>query len=56
MADRISNLGEPPHHWNNEKRKRYQDEAKIILENLAEGNKLLAVRLQEKIDNYSTYI
>ena len=56
MADRISNLGEPPHYWNNEKRRNYQNEAKIILEHLAEGNELLAVRLQEKIDDYAKYI
>jgi (p)ppGpp synthase/HD superfamily hydrolase len=53
MADRISNLGEPPHYWNKEKRQKYQNEAKVILEHLSEGNKLLAIRLQEKIDNYS---
>jgi (p)ppGpp synthase/HD superfamily hydrolase len=56
MADRISNLGEPPHYWKKEKRQKYQNEAKVILEHLGEANKLLAMRLQEKIDNYSKYI
>ena len=56
MADRVSNLGEPPHYWKPEKVKAYRDEAKIILEHLAEANELLAIRLQGKIDNYTKYI
>lgn len=56
MADRISNLGEPPHYWKKEKVQSYQNEAKVILEHLSEGNELLAIRLQEKIDNYSQYL
>ena len=53
MADRIANLGKPPHHWEKQKVKAYQNEAKFILEHLAEGNELLALRLQGKIDDYS---
>ena len=56
MADRVANLGEPPHYWKAEKVKAYRDEAKIILEYLLEANELLAIRLQEKIDNYTKYI
>ncbi len=56
MADRVSNLGKPPHYWKAEKVKAYRDEAKIILEYLLEANELLAIRLQEKIDNYTKYI
>lgn len=56
MADRISNLGEPPKYWKKEKVQAYQNEAKVILEHLGETNELLATRLQMKIDNYSKYI
>jgi (p)ppGpp synthase/HD superfamily hydrolase len=56
MADRVANLGEPPHYWDSEKRKRYQDEAQIILDHLAKADEVMANRLRGKIDNYSKYI
>lgn len=52
LADRITNLQPPPKHWDREKIKKYRIEALLILEHLAEANKYLADRLQQKIDNY----
>jgi len=56
MADRVANLGEPPHYWALEKRRRYQEEAQIIWDYLHEANDALAKRLEEKIEEYSTYL
>ena len=56
MADRITNLQPPPKHWNKEKRKNYQGEARIIHENLKDGNRYLADRLMMKINDYENYI
>ncbi|WP_338793337.1 HD domain-containing protein [Bernardetia sp. Wsw4-3y2] len=55
LADRIVNLKEPPHYWNIEKRIKYQEEAKLILEKLGDASLYLAKRLQEKIENYEQY-
>ena len=56
IADRICNLQEPPRHWSREKRARYQEEARFILEELGAASPYLAGRLQAKIDAYSRYI
>ena len=56
MADRVANLGEPPHYWTVEKQKRYQKEAQIIWDYLHEGNEVMAERLKEKIEAYSIYL
>ena len=56
MADRISNLGEPPHYWKLEKRQAYRDEAKIIFNYLHEANEVLSKRLEEKIDGYGKFL
>ena len=56
LADRITNLGIPPKHWDNEKIKKYQKEAGFILSCLANSNIYLAKRLEEKIENYNNYI
>jgi len=56
MADRISNLGEPPHYWALEKRQAYRDEAKIIWEYLHKANDALAKRLEEKIEGYGKFL
>ena len=55
LADRIVNLKEPPHYWNVEKRIKYQEEAKVILEKLGMASLYLAKRLEEKIENYEQY-
>lgn len=52
MADRICNLYAPPYYWNESKKEKYLEEAKIIYEYLKEGNDYLAKRLSEKIEIY----
>lgn len=56
LADRITNLQQPPPGWSKEKRIKYQEEAKLILSELGSGNKYLAKRLEAKIVEYSNYI
>ncbi len=55
LADRISNLQQPPRHWRPEKIRRYRAEAEMILETLGEANECLARRLEEKIVAYGIY-
>ena len=56
LADRITNLGIPPKHWDNDKIKKYQKEAGFILSCLCNSNIYLSKRLKEKIENYNNYI
>jgi len=56
LADRITNLQPPPAHWNNERKIAYREEARLILNELKEGNKFLARRLETKIEEYQIYI
>ena len=56
LADRITNLGIPPKHWDNEKIKKYQKEASFILSCLGNSNIYLAKRLKEKIEDYNNYV
>lgn len=55
LADRITNLGIPPSHWDKEKIKKYQQEANFILSCLGNSNIYLAKRLKEKIEDYNKY-
>ncbi len=56
MADRITNLQEPPSNWNNKKRIAYKKEAELIYNMLKEANQKLSKRLKQKIGEYSNYI
>lgn len=56
LADRIANLNPPPGSWPAEKRKKYQDVSWDIYNELKDGNRTLAERLQTKIHDYSRYI
>jgi len=56
LADRITNLSKPPKHWNNEKKKKYLDEANLILSCLKNSNIHLSLRLEEKIKDYEKYM
>ncbi len=56
MADRICNLYAPPFYWTNDKKSKYLVEAKLIYDELKEGNKYLANRLKKKIENYRKYL
>ncbi len=56
MADRITNLQPPPSYWTIEKRKKYLDQAKFILDELKSGSDFLSDRLTAKILEYQPYI
>lgn len=56
LADRITNLQPPPARWKNAKKMDYLEEARLILNELKEGNVSLARRLETKIEEYQTYI
>lgn len=56
MADRITNLQEPPAFWPAEKRRAYQSEAREILERLSGRNTAIEQRLAKCIDEYARYI
>jgi (p)ppGpp synthase/HD superfamily hydrolase len=55
MADRISNLTEPPADWLEDKIIAYHEEAGLILQNLKHCSSLLADRLKQKIETYRRY-
>jgi (p)ppGpp synthase/HD superfamily hydrolase len=55
MADRIANLGPPPHYWNGNKISRYREEAIQIYNTLHTASDYLSKRLMEKIDAYRMY-
>jgi (p)ppGpp synthase/HD superfamily hydrolase len=56
LADRIVNLYRPPWYWKNEKKEEYLEEARLILEELQEGNVYLAERLALKIEKYKLFL
>lgn len=56
LADRITNLQPPPSYWTIEKRKKYLDQAKLILDELKSGSDFLSDRLTAKILEYRSYI
>lgn len=56
MADRICNLYAPPFYWDNERKKAYIFESKVIYDYLKDGNSYLAERLRVKIEEYNKYI
>ncbi|MEO6719535.1 MAG: HD domain-containing protein [Ferruginibacter sp.] len=53
LADRITNLQPPPSYWDENKRAKYKDEARIILNELQDGNDFLARRLNASIEVYN---
>ncbi|NOK57883.1 MAG: bifunctional (p)ppGpp synthetase/guanosine-3*,5*-bis(diphosphate) 3*-pyrophosphohydrolase [Chloroflexi bacterium AL-W] len=55
MADRITNLSHPPYYWDGKKIVSYQEEAELILQELRDGNALIAARLRDKIMNYTSF-
>lgn len=55
LADRITNLQEPPSNWNRDKIKQYQEEAEEILKQLKGANIYLEKRLSQKINEYSKF-
>jgi (p)ppGpp synthase/HD superfamily hydrolase len=56
IADRITNLQEPPDYWTAEKRAAYLEEAGEIAMTLSGKHAFLDKRIRQKIDNYRTFI
>ena len=56
MADRISNLQQPPFYWDTAKKKEYLEEARLIHTELRTASKYLADRLEKKIEEYQRFI
>ncbi len=56
LADRITNLGVPPKHWDEAKKRKYLEEAKMILSELGYAHHYLAHKLHEKIEAYERYM
>lgn len=56
LADRITNLQEPPINWNAAKRAEYLQEARLIYDELKEGNEYLANRLKKSMSYYKKYL
>jgi (p)ppGpp synthase/HD superfamily hydrolase len=56
LADRITNLQPPPSYWTKDKRKRYQAEAREILNSLGDASDILATRLRERVESYGKYV
>jgi len=56
LADRISNMQEPPSAWTREKKRNYRQVAKLILQELEGGNAYLESRLQALIQDYKDFI
>jgi len=55
MADRIANLGPPPHYWTRDKKEHYREVAREIHQVLHTASDYLGQRLLEKIDAYANY-
>ena len=56
LADRITNLQQPPPNWSSEKKARYLEEARLISHQLANKNPYLNQRLNEKIKEYQKWL
>jgi guanosine-3',5'-bis(diphosphate) 3'-pyrophosphohydrolase len=56
LADRITNLQAPPQDWSSPKRAEYLQEARLIYDELKEGNEYLADRLMKLLNEYSKYL
>lgn len=56
LADRITNLQEPPSHWSSDKILNYRKEAELISLTLADKNDYLNKRLEFKIVAYKKYV
>ncbi|MEM9487491.1 MAG: HD domain-containing protein [Myxococcota bacterium] len=56
LADRITNLQPPPVHWTGDRRRRYRDEAMLIVDRLGSASPVLKSRLCDKIAAYQAHI
>jgi (p)ppGpp synthase/HD superfamily hydrolase len=55
LADRITNLQPPPSDWGIDKIRAYRAEAFTILEALGEASPFLALRMSQKLTDYSRF-
>ncbi len=55
LADRASNLDQPPHYWTEEKCRAYRVEAETILEILGAASPVLSARLEERMRDYRRF-
>lgn len=55
LADRITNLEQPPGHWSPQKRAAYRDEAKQILDAVGSAQAELAARLEARREAYLAF-
>lgn len=55
LADRITNMQQPPAHWDKAKRLRYREEAETILRELQQAHPRLSARLEQKISDYGRW-
>lgn len=55
LADRITNLSEPPHDWSRDKRSKYRDEAGVIADALGDASPALEARLRARIASYAQF-
>jgi len=55
LADRITNLAEPPHYWSRDKRIAYRDEAIVIAEALGTASPPLEARIRQRIADYARF-
>lgn len=56
LADRICNLSAPPYYWDEDKKRKYIEEASKIHEQLAYASEYLSNRLLVKIKDYERFI
>jgi guanosine-3',5'-bis(diphosphate) 3'-pyrophosphohydrolase len=56
LADRITNLDAQPLDWKREKRERYMNDSRDILNKLGPANAYLAKRLEVKVEEYVSYV
>jgi (p)ppGpp synthase/HD superfamily hydrolase len=55
LADRITNMAEPPHFWSKDKRAAYRVEAGRIADALGYASPVLEARLRARIDRYAAF-
>ena len=55
LADRITNLSEPPHYWTPEKRVKYREEAIVIADTLGYASQTLDARIRARIERYKSF-
>jgi len=55
LADRITNLAEPPHYWSRDKRMSYRDEAIVIADALGSASPALEARIRQRIVDYARF-